>query len=83
MSHPIPIVAPAVGGLPEVVKHGKTGWLVKNRGASEYAGIIKNLISDNRTLSAAGENGHKRAQKYFSIDCMTKSYIENYLCVKV
>lgn len=83
MSHRIPVVAPAVGGLPEVVEHGKTGWLVKNRDASEFARTIKNLISDNRTIAAAGENAHKRAQKYFSISCMTESYMKIYLSAKI
>jgi len=82
MSHRIPVIAPAVGGLPEVVEHGKSGWLVKNRDAWEFAVTIENLISDNRAIATARENAYKRAKKHFSNSCMTESYIKLYLSTK-
>ena len=79
MAHSIPVVVPHVGGFPEVVEHAKTGWLVKNRNAKEFAQIINNVISNNGAMATAGENSRKRAKKYFSIECMGKSYVDMYM----
>ena len=78
MSHGIPVVAPAVGGLPEVVEHGKTGRLVKKRTAAEFARIIDKMISDSEAMAFTGKNARQRARKYFSIDCMKTSYMQIY-----
>ena len=78
MAYCIPVVAPDVGGLPEVVEHQKTGWLVKSRDAGEFARIINNIISDNGAMAVAKDNAGKRARKYFSIGCMTESYMNIY-----
>ena len=51
MAHSVPVVAPEVGGFPEVVEHGKTGWLVKNRIASEFTRIIEDTISNNGAMA--------------------------------
>lgn len=79
MAHSIPVVAPHVGGFPEIVGHGKTGWLVKNRNADEFARIIEDAISNNRTMAVARENSKERAQEYFSIECMSESYVDMYM----
>ena len=78
-THSIPVVAPHVGGFPEVVEHGKTGWLVKNRNADEFVQIINDVLSNNGTMATAGENARERAQKYFSIECMRESYMNMYM----
>ena len=44
--------ASEVGGFPEVVEHGKTGWLVKNRNADEFVQIINYVISNNGAMVA-------------------------------
>ena len=78
MAHSIPVVAPCVGGFPEVVEHGKTGWLVKNRNESEFVQIINDVISNNGAMAIAGESARKRVQGHFSIKCMSESYINMY-----
>ncbi|MCD6184479.1 MAG: glycosyltransferase family 4 protein [Deltaproteobacteria bacterium] len=79
MSNSIPVVAPAVGGLPEIVENGKTGRLVKKRTAAEFARIIDNIIPDNDAMAVAGKNSRERAEKYFSIVCMSESYMNIYM----
>jgi len=74
MAHSIPVVASHVGGFPEVIEHGKTGRLVKNRNAKEFVQIINDVISNNGEMAIVGENAGERAKKYFSIECMSESY---------
>ena len=59
------MVAPAVGGFPEVVEHAKTGWLVKNRNADEFVQIINDVLSNNGTMATAGENARESREVFF------------------
>ena len=81
MAHSIPVVAPAVGGFPEVVEHAKTGWLVKNRNADEFVRIINDVISNNGAIDIAGKNAGERVQVLFSLKKMLGSYKNVYEAV--
>lgn len=63
-----PVVASAVDGLPEVVKHGRTGLLVPPGDAAALAGAIASLLDDPERASAMGEAGRQRAEGEFSWD---------------
>ena len=78
MAHSIPVVAACVVGFSEVVEHGKTGWLVKNRNESEFARTIEDMISNKRAMAVAGESARERVLGRFSIECMSESYLNMY-----
>ena len=79
MAHSIPVVAPCVGGFPEIVEHGKTGWLVKNRNEGEFARTIEDMILNKGATTVAGESARERVQGRFSIECMSKSHMNMYM----
>lgn len=71
----LPVVATRVGGVPEVVEDGKSGFLVelKNpRGLAEK--IIKTLEMSEEERKKMGERGRKIVEKKFSIEQMVKEY---------
>lgn len=41
-----PVVAAAVGGLPEAVRHGETGWLVPPEDAGALCAALERLLAD-------------------------------------
>lgn len=41
-----PVVARAVGGIPEVITHGQTGWLVQNHDPSALANVCIRVLRD-------------------------------------
>ncbi len=59
MAHGTPVVATRVGGIPEIVEHGRTGLLVDNTPASVTA-AIQSVLAD--PASAAARAAAARAQ---------------------
>ncbi len=62
------VVSTDVGGLPELVVHGETGWLVPVRQPDAMAGAIAELAADAPRRRAMGEAGRQRVAGNFSIE---------------
>jgi glycosyltransferase involved in cell wall biosynthesis len=65
-----PVVATAVGGIPELVVDGVTGILVPPEDARALAEAIMGMLSHDERAKAMGEAGRQRVQQYFSMDAM-------------
>lgn len=61
-----PIVATRVDGLPEVVVHGTTGWLVDTDDSAGLAQAIASLLDHPETAAVLGRAARIRAQEVFS-----------------
>ena len=80
MACELAVVATATGGIPEVVVHGETGWLVpieqvtdgsgipmdSGRFVSDLATALTEALSDEVRARAFGQAGRKRAVESFS-----------------
>jgi len=55
----LPVIATRVGGLPEVVRDGQTGYLVPPRDPRVLAGKIKELIQRPELARRLGKNGRR------------------------
>ncbi len=64
-------VAPEVGGIPEVIVHGKSGLLVRPD-SEEYAQAFITLGRDPEARIRLGRAARKRALKRFSAETMTR-----------
>ena len=62
---------PRVGGLPEVVDEGKTGWLVAPESPQTLADAIAEAASDRARLKQLGSAARLRATD-FSADIMVE-----------
>jgi len=63
----LPVVATAVGGLPEVVDAGNTGLLVPPESPEPMAVAVVQLLRDAETRRRMGEAGRDRAKMHFDI----------------
>jgi glycosyltransferase involved in cell wall biosynthesis len=66
MAAALPVVAANVGGISEIVEHGKTGWLVTPADASALAERLDHLLVHTELRKAMGTAGQLRARKDFS-----------------
>ena len=67
-----PAVATAVGGVPEVVADGETGFLVPSRDHHALAEKIVRLLKDEGLRRRMGEAGLARARRLFTVERMVE-----------
>jgi starch synthase len=60
------VVASRVGGIPEVVAEGETGFLVEPANPEELAARVNELLGEPELTARFGEAGRKRAVEHFS-----------------
>lgn len=79
MSCEMPVVGYDVGGLPEVVVHNETGYLLPVDDLDGLAASILQLVKDTDLRCAMAEAGRKRAMEVFHIDKIIPQYEKLYL----
>jgi glycosyltransferase involved in cell wall biosynthesis len=62
----LPVVATAVGGTPEVVVEGETGFLVPSQKPEPLAAALERLLSDHTLAASFGRAGRARVEAHFS-----------------
>ena len=86
------VVATATGGIPEVVVHGETGWLVPieqagdgtgtpldpERYVADLAETLTDAVSDADRATAYGVAGRRRAEEAFSWGTIAERTLEIY-----
>jgi len=77
MASSVPVVAPRVGGIPEVVKHGRTGFLTSSD-PGEIAEHCISILEDPELAKRMGELGREIVLKRFSVDVIIPRYIAYY-----
>ena len=77
MAAGIPIVTQNVGGTPEQVIHGQTGFLCSSR--AEVKQYCEWLYNNPKQLLIMGQNARRRAQEQFTLKKMADQYDELFL----
>ncbi len=78
MATHIPTVASRVDGVPEVVDHEKTGYLVDPRDAVGWCRYIDKLVSNEFLRKAFGEAGRRKVLEKFTRDHVTSKVVSIY-----
>lgn len=66
MACALPVVATNVGGTPDLVVSGETGWLVPVKDPAILASRILDLLQDSATAREMGERGRRRVEQNHS-----------------
>ncbi|MBU1159896.1 glycosyltransferase, partial [Patescibacteria group bacterium] len=74
----IPVIATNVGGIPEIIKDNKDGWLINPGIVNELAVMIKKLSQDKTRRKNFAKNLNKKIINEFSFEKMLNSTLTAY-----
>ncbi len=74
----LPVVASAVGGVPEMVDDGRTGLLVAPGEAAMFADALARLIGDRTLREQMGRAGRKDALQRYDLPAFRRAHLELY-----
>jgi len=68
----LPVVATDVSGIPEAVRHGETGLLVKPDSPIALADALERIITDAELAADLGASGARRVRALFGIEASSR-----------
>ena len=68
-----PVVASAVGGIPEMIEHARTGLLVPPRDPDFLAHAIVRLLTDHQYADLLGRAGRTLVEERFCAELMVRA----------
>ena len=71
-----PVVATNVGGIPELMKDEKTGFLVKKGNSDDLIEKLNVLLEDKEKAKSMGESGREFVKENFSWENVAKGFIK-------
>lgn len=78
MSFGLPVVATSVGGNPELVRDGVTGFLVPPKDPAAFTRAVVRLLRDSELRETMGLEGRKVIRTEFTLDTVARQYQELY-----
>jgi glycosyltransferase involved in cell wall biosynthesis len=72
------VVAPAVGGIPEAVRNGETGWVYPAGDMEQAYKVVKNLLDDPQRCHTMGACAVNSVRSRFSLEVMGRKTAELY-----
>jgi len=74
----IPVVASAVGGIPEQVVHESSGLLVPPKDSQAMAAALDRLLADGNLRDRMGQQAAERARRFFDLRREAQAYLDYY-----
>jgi glycosyltransferase involved in cell wall biosynthesis len=68
-----PVVASAVGGIPEMIEHGRTGLLVPPHDAQALSASLVRLLTDHPYADTLARAGHDLVHERFCVELMVRA----------
>ena len=81
MAHSLPVVAPNVGGIGEVVNNGEDGYLIDIRDPKAFAEKVFLLYKNMQLRRIMARAARQKIVKSFSVENMAAQYHELYINV--
>ena len=78
MSYSIPVISTSVGGIPEIISDGETGFLITPGDLRALYEKIKFLIQNKKHRDKFGKQGKQMVQTKYNIDMITKKILAIY-----
>ena len=79
----IPVIATNIGGMPEIIQHGYTGFLINPEdGVNELAAYLDQLLSNPPLIKKMGENCVMNVLKNFTWERSAHRLLQQYLQIR-
>ena len=78
MNCSVPVIGSNTGGIPEVVEHGKNGYLFDVGEIKQMADACIGMLQDPEKLKSMRESARERALKYFGIETIMPQWMNFY-----
>jgi glycosyltransferase involved in cell wall biosynthesis len=79
MAHGLPVVAPNVGGISEIINNGEDGYLIEKRDPKAFAEKCFLLYKNKQLRQRMAQAAREKIVKSFSVENMAAQYHELYL----
>ncbi len=73
-----PVIGSGTGGIPDIIRHGQTGFLTEVKNSSDIADKILETLVDNISAEKRAENARRLVEKYHTIDAMGRNITRIY-----
>lgn len=67
-----------ISGIPELIEHGKSGWLVAQKNSHALSQALRKLITDPELRSSLAETGLDRVSRNFSLNRGIDALVEKF-----
>jgi len=71
-----PVLGSKIGGIPELIIDGVTGWSIRNRDTDQWVDKISLLLQDEKLAKRMGRAGKVRVEEYFTWNVVSKQIVE-------
>jgi len=78
MAAGLPVVASSVGGIPELIEDGKTGWLVPPADLEALASCLRSVLRNSEQRRIIGGKAQARVRDHFSAAQMADNFARLY-----
>lgn len=78
MAAGVPVVASRVGGVPELIAEGQTGFLCNPREAASITAAVEHVLADPAAAAAAAGQARQRARECFHPELVARRHLEVY-----
>lgn len=74
MARRVPVVASAVGAIPEILAHGEAGRLVEEVTVDGWRAAMTDMLAHPQEWAALGDRGFDRMRSNYSVEAMADAY---------
>jgi glycosyltransferase involved in cell wall biosynthesis len=74
MTRGVPVVASAVGSIPDILDGGRAGILVEPVTVEAWSAALRPILVDPSPLAELAKAGVQRANEQYTVDAMTDAY---------
>jgi glycosyltransferase involved in cell wall biosynthesis len=74
----VPVIATNVGGIPELITHGKTGWLIPPKNPQAIADAVEYIIEHHDQVNQVVENARRLVREKFDYRENAQAFVQLY-----